>query len=118
MKILFIILGFIFLGIGSIGIVLPILPTVPFLLLASFCFAKGSDRFHDWFKSTNIYIKNLESFEKSRAMTLRTKLYILIPVSVLLVISFLMLSNIPGRIAIVLIIFIKYYYFIFRIKTI
>jgi uncharacterized membrane protein YbaN (DUF454 family) len=118
LKILFIILGFIFIGIGSIGVVLPILPTVPFLLLASFCFAKGSDRFHDWFKSTKLYKKNLESFEQTRSMTLKTKLYILIPVSLLLAIAFLMMSNIPGRVAIIILVIIKYYYFIFRIKTI
>lgn len=118
MKILFIILGFIFLGLGSIGVVLPILPTVPFLLLASYCFAKGSDRFHDWFKSTKLYKNNLESFEQSRSMTLKTKLCIVIPVSIMLIIAFLSMNNIPGRITIVVLLIIKYYYFIFKIETI
>lgn len=118
LKLLLISLGFIFLGIGAIGVILPILPTVPFLLLASFCFAKGSDRFYFWFKSTKLYINNLQSFEKSRSMTLKTKLYILIPVSCLLTISFLMMNNIFGRIIIVILIIIKYYYFIFKINTV
>ena len=61
MRILFICLGFIFVGIGAVGIVVPILPTTPFLLLASFFFAKGSKKFHDWFMSTKLYKKHLES---------------------------------------------------------
>ena len=89
MRILFIILGFIFVGIGVIGIAVPILPTTPFLLLASFFFAKGSKRFHDWFMSTKLYKKHLESFVKSRAMTLKSKLSILLPVSAMLIITFL-----------------------------
>lgn len=115
---IFIALGFICAGTGALGVFLPILPTTPFLLLASLCFAKGSRRFHDWFKATRLYRNHLESFEKNRSMTLRTKLCILIPVSALLIAAFFMMDNIFGRMTIVLLIAAKYYYFIFRIKTI
>lgn len=115
---IFIALGFICIGIGALGVALPILPTTPFLLVASLCFAKGSKRFHDWFKSTKLYKNHLESFEKSRSMTMKTKLYILIPVTVLLLIAFFMMHNLPGRIVIAVLIIVKYYYFLFRIKTI
>lgn len=118
MKYLFIILGFIFIGIGAVGVALPILPTTPFLLVSSVCFAKGSDRFNNWFKSTKIYKNNLESFEKDKSMTLKTKLYILIPVTLLLIIAFFMMYNLIGRITLILLIMIKYYFFIFKIKTI
>jgi uncharacterized protein len=40
--------GIIFLVIGLIGIIVPLLPTTPFVLLAAFCFQKGSDRLHQW----------------------------------------------------------------------
>ncbi|PLV64236.1 YbaN family protein [Brachyspira pilosicoli] len=118
MRILFIVLGFIFLGVVAIGIVVPILPTTPFLLLASFFFAKGSKRFHDWFLSTKLYKKYLESFVKSRAMTLKGKLTILIPVSCMLIITFILVDNIYARIVLVILFISKYVYFFTQIRTV
>ena len=118
MKYLFIFLGFLFTILGAAGVFLPILPTVPFLLLASICFAKGSEKFHNWFKNTKLYKNNLESFEKDRSMTLKTKWSILIPVTILLLIAFFMMKNIYGRTFIAVLIFVKYYVFLFRIKTV
>lgn len=54
-KIVFVTLGCISLALGVVGIVLPILPTVPFFLLTAFCFAKSSERLHSWFLSTRMY---------------------------------------------------------------
>ena len=118
MKILFICLGFLFVGIGAVGIVVPILPTTPFLLLASFFFAKGSKRFHDWFMSTKLYKKHLESFVKSRSMTLKSKLTILLPVSAMLIITFIFVNNMHARIVLVILFIGKYLYFFTQIKTI
>ena len=70
-KSLYIIVGLISFGLGAIGVILPILPTTPFLLLASFCFVRGSDKFDRWFKETKIYKKHLENFVNNRAMTLK-----------------------------------------------
>ena len=118
MKVVLIILGFISMGIGIVGIVTPILPTTPFLLLASFFFAKGSKRFHDWFISTKIYKKYLESFVQSKAMTLKNKFTILFPVSLMLIITFIFVNNLHARIVLVILFIGKYLYFFTQIRTI
>lgn len=117
-NLLFIILGFLAMGLGVIGILVPVLPTTPFLLLASFCLAKGSKRFHEWFCSTRLYKKHLDSFVKNRAMTLKTKFQILIPASVMLIIAFCFTPVIYGRIFIAVVFVFKYVYFFTRIRTI
>lgn len=117
-KLLWLIIGIVSMVLGAIGVVLPVLPTTPFLLLASFCFAKGSDRFHKWFIGTKLYKKHLESFVTSRSMTLKTKLCILLPASAMLILAMLAMSNIYGRVFIVFLIIFKYIYFFTRIETV
>lgn len=104
-------------GLGCIGVVLPILPTTPFLLVASLCFAKGSTRFHNWFTNTDLYNNHLADFLKTRAMTLRTKVTLLAFASTMLLIGFVMSDVLIARIIIAFLFIFKYYYFIFRIKT-
>jgi len=117
-KLLWLMIGIVSMVLGAIGVVLPVLPTMPFLLLASFCFAKGSDRFHKWFIGTKLYKKHLESFVTSRSMTLKTKLCILLPASAMLILAMLAMSNIYGRVLIVFLIIFKYIYFFTRIETV
>ena len=76
-RIIFLILGFIFLALGCVGVVLPILPTVPFFLVTVFCFAKSSQRLHNWFINTKLYKKHLDSFVKKKGMTVQTKVSII-----------------------------------------
>lgn len=118
MKYIYFVLGLLFMGIGCIGIILPVLPTTPFLLVALFLFAKSSKRAEAWFKSTKIYQKHIDSFVKERAMTLKSKISVLAFASTMLMIAFFMMDNLYGRTTIIVLMFIKYYYFIFRIKTI
>ena len=117
-KLLWLMIGIVSMVLGAIGVVLPVLPTTPFLLLASFCFAKGSDRFHKWFIGTKLYKKHLQSFVTSRSMTLKTKLCILLPASAMLILAMLAMSNIYGRVFIVFLIIFKYIYFFTRIETV
>lgn len=118
LKMLWLAAAFLCLGIGAVGVILPILPTTPFLLVASFCFTRGSERFYKWFMGTKLYKNHLDSFVKERAMTLKTKLCILLPASAMLMCAFFMMSNLPGRIFILLLILFKYVYFFTKIKTI
>lgn len=117
-RIIWLILGFVAIGIGAVGVVLPVLPTTPFLLLASFCLAKGSERFHTWFTQTKLYKTHLDDFVKTRSMTLKSKFTILLPASAMLILAFIMMPNWYGRGFIIFLIIFKYVYFFTRIKTI
>ena len=118
LRIVWLLFGFLAMGIGAVGVVLPVLPTTPFLLLASFCLAKGSERFHRWFTGTKLYKKHLESFVENRSMTLKTKFSLLIPASCMLLLAFLAMQNVDGRAFILFLILFKYVYFFTKIRTI
>ncbi len=97
-KALYITLGCIGVGLGAVGAVLPLLPAFPFLLLAAVCFAKSSERLDTWFRSTRLYKNNLESFVRGQGMTWRTKIKIMVTVTVLMAIGFAMMGRVPvGR---------------------
>lgn len=120
-KILWISLGFVGLGIGAVGAVLPMLPAFPFLLLAAFSFGKSSEKLHTWFVGTKLYKDNLESYVAGKGMTWKTKIRIMIMVTLLMGFGFFMMMRkdlyIPcGILGGVWVFHILY--FIFGVKTI
>lgn len=118
-KAFFVALGCVSLGIGAVGAVLPLMPTFPFLLLAAFCFAKSSEKLHNWFTSTKLYQENLDDFMQGSGMTKRTKLRIMATVTALMAFGFAVMGRVPvGRVILVAVWVFHVVYFCFGIKTI
>lgn len=118
MKFIYLTIGFFAFVLGCAGIVLPVLPTTPFLLLAAVCFTRGSRRVDQWFRQTKVYKNHLEGFVNNREMEGKTKVVILTFASIFLLIAFFMMENVYGRTFILCLILLKYYYFTCRIKTV
>lgn len=118
MKPIYIVLGLVCVVLGCIGVVVPGLPTTPFLLAALFCFGKSSERLHRWFVGTKIYQKYLKEYDQRRAMTMKQKITILAFAAPFCIFAFFTLPNIWGKLALVLVVIVQYYYFFFKIKTI
>lgn len=118
-RILYIILGCIGLGLGALGAILPLLPAFPFLLLAAFSFAKSSQRLHRWFTGTKLYKNNLESYVKGKGMTRKTKIRIMVMVTILMSIGFVMMHAVPiGQIVLAGVWVFHIFYFLLGVKTI
>lgn len=116
-KILYMIVGCISLGLGIIGVILPILPTVPFVLLAAFCFARSSERLNGWFKNTKLYREN----NIKSGMTKRVKIRIMCSVTLLMSIGFIMMGLkgiVVGNIVLLIVWIFHMVYFTFGVKTV
>lgn len=119
-RIAFVGLGCVSLALAVIGVVLPILPTVPFLALAAFCFAKSSDRLNNWLINTKFYQNNLADFKAGKGMTVKTKVRILATVTLVMavgLIAMLMKGVIVGSIILSVVWLGHIYYFGFKVKT-
>ncbi|MGI6348936.1 MAG: DUF454 domain-containing protein [Eubacteriaceae bacterium] len=118
-KTFYMVLGCIGLGLGAVGAVVPMLPAFPFLLLAAYCFARSNEKLHSWFVQTKLYKENLEDYVAGRGMTKKTKVRIMITVTLLMSIGFAMMGAVPvGRMVLGGVWAFHIVYFIFGIKTI
>lgn len=120
-KILYVILGCISVTLGAVGAVLPILPTVPFLLLAAYCFARSSERLHTWFQNTRLYKENLEEYVEGKGMRKQTKIRIMCTVTLLMSTGFILMSAkgiFTGCMVLGCVWILHILYFTFKVKTI
>ena len=119
-KILYIILGCLGVGLGAVGAVVPMLPAFPFLMLAAFSFARSSEKLDRWFKNTKLYQDNLEDFVAGRGMTMKTKVRIMVTVTLLMSVGFIMMGLkgiVVGCVVLGCIWVFHLVYFLFGIKT-
>jgi uncharacterized membrane protein YbaN (DUF454 family) len=77
-RLLFVTLGTLFLVIGIVGIIVPILPTTPFLLLATSFYARGSEKFHHWILNNRILGTYIRHYVDGKGMPLKVKLFTLL----------------------------------------
>ncbi|HCJ41984.1 MAG TPA: DUF454 domain-containing protein [Ruminococcus sp.] len=120
-KMVFITLGCICLALGTVGVVLPILPTVPFYLATAFCFANSSERLHTWFVDTGLYKKHLQSYVEKRGMLLKTKISIITTVTLLMGFGFFMMARKSIRVPCIILAVVwvcHIIYFVSGVKTI
>lgn len=102
MRIIYFIIGMISFVVGTIGIVVPVLPTVPLYLLAVLCWAKSSDSFHQWFVNSNLYQKHVKDFADKTGITIKKKVKIVLTTLVLMGIGFVFCPSTIGKIVIVI----------------
>ncbi len=114
-KIIFRILGFTSLTLGIIGIVVPILPTTPFLLLSSYLFLNSSEKLYNWLRNNKILGQYIKDFQDDKAIPLKVKissislLWITISISAIFFVHILWLKLLLFAIAIGVTIHILHY---------
>lgn len=74
-RILYVTLGWISLVVGIIGVVTPILPTTPFVLLSGYCFARGSERFYNWIMAHKYFGPMIRAFQEEKRIPLKVKIF-------------------------------------------
>ena len=77
-RILWLVLGLVCVGLGTIGIVLPILPTTPFLLAAAACFCKSSTRLYNWLIGNKWFGEYIRNYKEGKGIPMKTKIIALI----------------------------------------
>jgi uncharacterized membrane protein YbaN (DUF454 family) len=86
-RMLWFIAGTICLILGTIGILLPILPTTPFLLAAAACYYKSSERMHRWLLNNKLFGKYIRNYTEGKGLPIKTKIFALSLLWITIVIS-------------------------------
>lgn len=117
-RYIFLTIGAISFVLGTAGIVIPLLPTVPFYMLTLFCLARGSERFHKMFLESSLYQKTVGAYERDKALTLRTKLSILLSVSTIMAVGAYFSQDMPIALIVMAFVWISHVIaLVFIVKT-
>lgn len=100
---LFVVVGTIFVGLGALGIVLPVLPTTPFLLLAAACYLRGSDRMHHWLLNNKWFGSYIKNYREGRGISARGKIFSITSLWVAIIISIIIVDVFIMRVILVII---------------
>jgi len=95
--------GFLFVGLGILGIFLPVLPTTPFLLLAAACFARSSQKFYNWLLNNRWFGRYIRNYREGKGIPLRVKIITILLLWVTILISAYFVSIIYVRIILILV---------------
>ncbi|MHD0398550.1 YbaN family protein [Staphylococcus simulans] len=102
---------------GFIGIVVPLLPTTPFLLLAAVCFSRSSERFNRWLVNTKVYSEYVESFKRDKGFTLKKKFKILLSLYIIIAFSLFLINNVYIRIGLIVMVIFQTLVLFTLVKT-
>ena len=117
-RYIFLTVGAISFVLGTAGIVIPLFPTVPFYMLTLFCLARGSERFHNMFLESSLYQKTVGAYERDKALTLRTKLSILLSVSTIMAVGVYFSQDMPIALIVMAFVWISHVIaLVFIVKT-
>ena len=112
MRPIYFVVGLLSLGLGVLGIFLPLLPTTPFLLLSIACFSRSSKRFENWLYHTKMYPIYVADFRETGTIAKERKKKIIVSIYILMGISIFLAPIIWVKIGLLgLTVFITYYLF-------
>jgi uncharacterized membrane protein YbaN (DUF454 family) len=86
-RTIWLVAGTICVVLGAIGIVLPILPTTPFLLAAAACYYKSSPRMHKWLLNNKWFGEYIKNYQEGKGLTVKTKITALTVLWITIIIS-------------------------------
>jgi uncharacterized membrane protein YbaN (DUF454 family) len=93
-KMLLLVSGTVFVGIGFIGIIIPVLPTTPFLLLAALCYIRGSEKMYFWLISNKIFGSFIKNYYEGKGITVLAKIATIILLWVSIIISVIFMIHV------------------------
>jgi hypothetical protein len=116
-KGLLVVVGFVSVGLGILGVVLPILPTTPFLLLAAACFAHSSERFYVWLLTNRVFGSYIRDWRENRGLTIPVKLWVIFVLAVTMGISVVFFVPVPAVKVVLILIGLGISAYIWRLPT-